>query len=209
MSALALEDRCHLNGLALEYGQPKYVTMLGETDKQGGWRENKANGGLLMDMQTNKILVRGLSMPHSPRLYDGKLWFLESGRGSLAWLNPEKLHYGDARAVETVVELPGFTRGLDFCGPLAFIGLSQVRESATFSNIPIVERLTERICGVWVVNIVTKEIVAFLRFEDAVQEIFAVQVLRGIRFPELLDWNDELVKSSYVLPDKDLADVAR
>lgn len=207
VTALALEDRCHLNGLALEHGLPRYVTMLGETDTAGGWRANKANGGLLMDVPSNKIMVRGLSMPHSPRLYDGKLWFLESGQGSLAWINPDKLHYGDPRAVETVIQLPGFTRGLDFYGPLAFIGLSQVRESATFSNIPIVERLTERICGVWVVNIVTREVVAFLRFEDAVQEIFAVQVLPGIRFPELLEWNDELVKSSYVLPDKDLAEV--
>jgi len=204
VTALALEDRCHLNGLALAQGLPRYVTMLGETDTAGGWRANKANGGLLMDLQSNKILARGLSMPHSPRLYDGKLWFLESGQGSLAWFNPEKLHYGDHRAVETVIQLPGFTRGLDFYGPLAFIGLSQVRESATFSNIPIVERLTERICGVWVVNIVTREVVAFLRFEDAVQEIFAVQVLAGIRFPEMLEWNDELVKSSYVLPDEAL-----
>ena len=44
-------------------------------------------------------------------------------------------HLADRGAV------PGFTRGLDFCGPLAFIGLSQVRESAVFSGIPLVERL--------------------------------------------------------------------
>ncbi len=84
-----------------------------------------------------------------------------------------------------------------------------MRESATFSGLPIVERLTERICGVWVINIVTGEEVAFLKFEDAVQEIFAVQVLPNIRFPEMLEWNDELVKNSYVLPDEALADVAR
>jgi len=35
------------------------------------------DGGLLMDVETNEVLVRGLSMPHSPRLYAGRLWFLE------------------------------------------------------------------------------------------------------------------------------------
>src|SRR6516165_9589511 len=41
VTALAAEDRCHLNGLALVQGQPKYVTALGETDTANGWRANK------------------------------------------------------------------------------------------------------------------------------------------------------------------------
>ena len=101
--------------------------------------------------------------------------------------------------------MPGFTRGLDFYGPLAFIGLSQVRETAVFSGIPLVERLRERTCGVWIVHIESGETVGFLRFEAGVQEIFAVQVLPGIRFPELLEWNDERLAHSYVLPDEALA----
>ena len=86
-------------------------------------------------------------MPHSPRWYGDKLWVLESGEGSLGFVDL------DTGKVETVAELPGFTRGLDFAGPLAFVGLSQVRETATFSGIPITERLEERCCGVWVVDI--------------------------------------------------------
>ena len=82
--------------------------------------------------------------------------------------------------------MPGFTRGIDFIGPLAFIGLSKVRETATFSGIPIVRELTERICGVWVVHIESGEVVGFLRFESGVEEIFAVQILRGTHFPEML-----------------------
>ena len=201
VSALYLEDRCHLNGLGMRAGRPKYVTMLGETDSPGGWRANKANGGLLMDVDRNQVLIRNLSMPHSPRWYDNRLWLLESGLGSLAWVDQE------SEQVQTVAEMPGFTRGLDFYGPLAFIGLSQVRETATFSGLPLTERLEERICGVWVVNIHTGETVAFLRFEAAVQEIFAVQVLPNIRFPELLEWSDDLVGHSYVLPDEALAEV--
>jgi uncharacterized protein (TIGR03032 family) len=84
VTAYAPEDRCHLNGLAMVDGRPKYVTALGETDTVGGWRENKASGGLLMDIESNEILLRGLSMPHSPRWYNNQLYVLESGQGSLA-----------------------------------------------------------------------------------------------------------------------------
>jgi Flp pilus assembly protein TadD len=108
-----------------------------------------------------------------------------------------------------VAKLPGFTRGLDFAGPLAFIGLSQVRESAVFSGIPLVERGQERTCGVWVVHLETGQTIGFLRFEAGVQEIFAVQVLPALRFPEVLEWHDERLAHTYVLPDAALAEVAR
>jgi uncharacterized protein (TIGR03032 family) len=201
VSALAPEDRCHLNGIAMVDGRPKYVTALGETDTAGGWRANKARGGIFLDIESNEILLRGLSMPHSPRWYRGKLWVLESGEGSLAAVDLARDTW------RTIAQLPGFTRGIDFVGPLAFIGLSQVRESAVFSGIPLVQRLSERTCGVWVVNIETGQTVGFLRFEAGVQEIFAVQVLPGMRFPELLEWNDQRLAHSYVLPDEALADV--
>ncbi len=203
VTALAPEDRCHLNGLAMVNGRPQFVTALGETDTAGGWRENKKNGGLLMDVPQNKILLRGLSMPHSPRWVNDELWVLESGEGSLARVDLASGTW------QTVAQLPGFTRGIDFIGPLAFIGLSQVRESAVFSGIPLVERLgeEERQCGVWVVNWQTGETLAFLRFEEGVQEIFAVQILPA-RFPEMLEWQDKLLMTSYVVPDAALAEVA-
>ena len=206
VSAYAPEDRCHLNGLAMVDGRPKYVTALGETDSAGGWRQNKADGGLLMDIDTNEILLRGLSMPHSPRWYQDRLWFLESGQGSLAYVDLAAARHSPF-TVHTVAQLPGFTRGLDFYGPLAFIGLSQVRESATFSSLPLMERLgEERTCGVWVVHIETGQTLGFLRFEAGVQEIFAVQVLPNTRFPEILEWDDERLAHSYVLPDAALAE---
>lgn len=77
-----------------------------------------------------------------------------------------------------------------------------MRETAVFSGIPLTERLKERICGIWVVNILTGKTIAFLRFEDAVQEIFAVQVLPNISFPEIIDWDEKLIASSYVLRGK-------
>lgn len=104
--------------------------------------------------------------------------------------------------------MPGFTRGLDFVGPLAFTGLSQVRESPVLSDIPLVERLQERTCGVSVVHLETGQTVGFVRFEEGVQETFAVQVLCGQCFPELLQWGDAHVAHAYVLPDAAMAEVA-
>jgi uncharacterized protein (TIGR03032 family) len=140
-------------------------------------------------------------MPHSPRWHRDRLWLLESGDGSFGWVDLA------AGKFEPIARLPGFTRGLAFLGPLAFIGLSQVRESAVFSGIPLVERLDERTCGVWVVHVDTGRTVAFVRFEDAVQEIFAVEVLPGMRYPDLINHDPDLIGTSYALADAALADV--
>ena len=203
ISGYAAEDRCHLNGLEVVDGRPKYVTALGTSDTAGGWRENKAGGGVLIDVESDEIICRGLSMPHSPRWYQDKLWVLESGNGTLATVDP------DSGQLETVAELPGFTRGLDFLGPYAFVGLSQVRESAVFSGISLTERVSERNCGVWVVDIRSGQTVGFLKFEDAVQEVFAVSVLGGMRFPEVLGGNDKHLAISYSLPDEALKEVVQ
>jgi uncharacterized protein (TIGR03032 family) len=201
VSGLSPQDRCHLNGMAVIEGRPKYVTALGETDKAAGWRENKARGGVLMDVDSGEIIARGLSMPHSPRWYDGKLWLEESGDGSLGTVDLATGKY------EAIGKVDGFTRGLDFVGPYAFVGISQVRESAIFSGIPITERLTERICGVSVIDLRNGQEVAFVRFQDAVQEVFSVQVVPH-RFPEILEFNDDLLKNSYALPDEALQHVS-
>lgn len=201
VSKLAAEDRCHVNGLAMIDQRPKYVTALGTTDTEGGWRENKANGGVLIDIETDEIILKGLSMPHSPRWYRNEMWVLESGDGNLSRVDL-------ARKTHTpVAHVPGFTRGIDFCQNLAFIGLSQVRESAIFSGIPITERLKERTCGVWVVDINTGKTVAFLRFDSGVQEIFAVQVLPRLRYPELLKDDDPLLANAFMLPQDAMSDV--
>jgi uncharacterized protein (TIGR03032 family) len=196
ISALVPEDRCHLNGLGLRDGRVRYATALGRSDQADGWRAARRDGGILLDVTTDRILLSGLAMPHSPRWYAGRLWLLESGTGRLGYLDPSSERY------RAVALLPGFTRGLDFAGPLAFVGLSQVRESSVFGASPIAERpVAERACGVWVVDIRTGQTVALLKFEDAVQEVFAVQVLPGRRFPDLLTGDHPLLARSFVLPD--------
>jgi uncharacterized protein (TIGR03032 family) len=187
----------------MEGGRPRYVTALGETDEPAGWRAGKARGGILMDVSSGEVITRALSMPHSPRWYGGRLWVCESGAGTLGFIDPHTREY------VPIAEMPGFTRGLDFAGNLAFVGLSQVRESAVFSGIPIVERLTEdqRTCGVCAIDLATGQVVALLRFETAVQEIFAVTVLPGKRYPDLINDNEKLLENSFVVPDAALADV--
>jgi uncharacterized protein (TIGR03032 family) len=201
VSALAPEDRCHLNGLGLREGCVTTVTALGSGDTPGAWRSDKAHGGVVVDVPSGEIVARDLAMPHSPRWHQGRLWVLESGAGSIGWVDPSSGRY------EPIAMLPGFTRGVDFAGPLAFIGLSQVRESAVFSGIPLTERLTERTSGVWVVNLTTGQTVAFLRFEEALQEIFAVQLVPRVRYPEVVTDQEDLLADSFVLPDEALAAV--
>ncbi len=203
VSALEPTDRCHLNGLGMVGGRPRYVTALGETDEPMGWRGNKARGGIVMDVASGEVIARGLSMPHSPRWYAGRLWVCESGAGTFGSIDPNTGKY------EPIAEMPGFTRGVEFAGNLAFVGLSQVRESAVFSGIPITERLTEeqRTCGVCAIDLRTGQVVALLRFETAVQEVFAVTVLPGRRYPELINDDEKLLENSFVVPDAALADV--
>ncbi len=200
VSHYAPEDRCHLNGLAMRDGKPRYVTSLGDANTPGGWRENKRNGGKLIDLEGERMLCDDLSMPHSPRWYDGKLWVLESGRGALVRVDPETGKRKD------VGRVPGFARGMDFMGPLAFIGLSQLRKSNPFTDIPITDDNSERLSGVWVVNIENGNTVAFLKFTGGVEEIFAVQALRGAQFPEILS-EQEYLQNSYALPDEALKEV--
>jgi uncharacterized protein (TIGR03032 family) len=149
---------------------------------------------VILDVPTSEVVVTGLSMPHSPRWHQDRLWVLESGKGELCVVDL------DSGRSETVVELPGFTRGLAFAGNTAYVGLSQIRESSTFGDLPLVERLEERLCGVWTVDIERGAIEGFLRFDDLVQEVFDVAFLPGKRFPEIAEPQSPAVASSFELP---------
>ena len=155
-----------------------------------------------MDVASGEVIARGLSMPHSPRWYAGRLWVCESGTGTFGTIDPNTGTY------EPIAEVPGFTRGLEFAGNLALVGLSQVRESAVFSGIPITERLTaeERTCGVCAIDLKSGQVVGLLRFETAVQEVFAVTVLPGKRYAELINDDEKLLENSFMVPNAALAD---
>jgi uncharacterized protein (TIGR03032 family) len=179
LTALSADDRCHLNGLAVSDGAPKYVTALSETDTPQGWRENKVQSGCLIDVDSGETVSRGFAMPHSPRVHRGRVWMLHSGAGQLVQVHP-----ASGRA-EMVTELPGYTRGLALYDRFAFVGLSKIRETATFGGMPIAERRPQLKCGVGVVDLGTGRLMAHLEFVTGVEEIFDVQVVVGARCPAL------------------------
>jgi uncharacterized protein (TIGR03032 family) len=168
-------DRCHLNGMALENGELRYATALGTTNVPRGWVERKADGGVLMEVPTGRVLASGLCMPHSPRLIGGRLYMTEAGNGSLVEVDRAS---GERRVIVT---LPGFARGLAEHNGYFFIGLSLVRDSKPFANLPIERSDQELICGVVAVEIATGRIVGTLRYTGGCTEIHDLQVMPGVR----------------------------
>lgn len=186
VSALAPEDRCHLNGMAMVNSMPKYVTVLGQTDTPGGWRKNKASGGCILEVPSSKVITSGLSMPHSPRIYQNKLWVLNSGKGELITVD---LNSGKQ---EPVITLPGYTRGMALVGNFAFIGLSKIRETAIFGNLPISDRFDDLKCGIAIVDLPARKMIACLEFKAGVDEIFDVQTA---------PFNQAMISGPYALTD--------
>jgi uncharacterized protein (TIGR03032 family) len=189
------DDRCHLNGFCMIDGQSAYATALGETDTAGGWRVNKKSGGILIDVRSNEIVCRELSMPHSPRWYQGKLWVLQAGSGELGIVDP------DTGRFEKVAAVPGFARGLDFHGPYAFIGLSLVRDLAIYNGLPITQMPAEkRATGIWVVDIRSGKVVAFIKFVGDLREVFAVAVLPDYQHPDVINSDVAILKDTFTFP---------
>ncbi len=181
ISKLAAEDRCHLNGLAMREGQPRYVTAVSQSDVADGWRDKRKDGGCVMDISTNQAIATGLSMPHSPRWYNDKLWLLNSGRGEFGYLDLER------GVFEAVAFCPGYLRGLSFCGDFAVVGISKPRHNKTFSGLALDEQLqakqAQARCGLLVIDLRSGDIVHSLRIEGVVDELYDVQVLPGVRQP--------------------------
>ena len=177
ISKLEANDRCHLNGLAMHDGKPKYVAAHGDSDEPGGWRATKATGGVVIDIDSGETVARGFAMPHSPRLALGRLWVLNSGAGQLGTIDVATGRF------EPVVAFPGFTRGLAFHGQFAFVGLSKIRETSVFGGMPIEKDRANLRCGVGVVDLATGQQVAMLQFHSGVDEIFAVGVISGSKRP--------------------------
>ncbi len=182
VSKLAPEDRCHLNGLAMQDGAPTHVTAVSESDVPDGWRDRRTGGGIVIDVRSNMIVGRGLSMPHSPRLHGGTLYLLDSGTGRFGTLNPA------TGGFEEIAFCPGYLRGLAFHGRFAIVGLSQPRENKTFSGLPLDEALARKnadpICALMVIDLKTGAIAHWLKMEGVLHELYDVVALPGIRRPQ-------------------------
>lgn len=177
ISALAPQDRCHLNGLAMRDRTPAFVTVMAQSDEPSGWRQDRNSTGCVLDVPSGETVTTGLAMPHSPRWRRGELFVLNSGWGRLERVDLASGHR------EVVSLLPGYARGLAFHGDLAFVGLSRIRETATFGGTPLAPYHADLKCGVGVVDLRTGSTVGTLEFVTGVEEIFDVQVVPNSSSP--------------------------
>lgn len=183
------EDKCHLNGLALENGEPAYVTCFAESNQKSGWRAMPYDSGMIIDIRTNEILVRGLAMPHSPVVEDGKIYFLQSATGQIMYFDLR------TKELKQLNQFKTFVRGLEVVDNYIFIGASKIREeSTTFGNLPV--KAEDSFCGVLVLDKETGEQVGGLNYTGVIKEIFSLKVLKGVISPAILTENDELYDKS-------------
>ncbi len=181
ISKLAAEDRCHLNGLAIVEGKPKYVTSVSQSDVADGWRDKRHDGGCVIDIDSNEIIVSGLSMPHSPRWHQNQLWLLNSGTGEFGKVD---LNSGK---FEPVAFCPGYGRGLAMFGDFAAIGLSKPRHNKTFQGLTLDDKLSQKQadprCGLAIIDLRSGDLVHSLRIEGVIEELYDVAILPQIRRP--------------------------
>lgn len=183
ISALVDEDRCHLNGLAMDNGEAAYVTAVSRSDTIDGWRDRRDNGGVVIDVRSGAVVCDGLSMPHSPRLHNGELWLLNSGTGELGVV--EGAATGKGKFVPRIF-CPGFGRGLAIQDGFAFVGLSKPRYKR-FEGLALDQRLidadSEPWCGIQVIDLAKGVCVEWFRIDGEVKEIFDVAVIKGHACP--------------------------
>ena len=183
IDALVDEDRCHLNGMAMRDTEPAYVTAVSRSNTIDGWRDRRDSGGVVIDVARNEVVCEGLSMPHSPRWYEGQLWLLNSGTGELGVI--EGLERGMGQFVPRVF-CPGFLRGLAFHKGFAFVGLSKPRYKR-FEGLPLDQKLkaadSEPWCGLQIIDLTKGSCVDWFRIDGAIGELYDVEVLPGIKTP--------------------------
>ncbi|MEQ8822607.1 MAG: TIGR03032 family protein [Sumerlaeia bacterium] len=192
ISKLAAEDRCHLNGMALRDGKPRYVTAVSRSDVADGWRDRRASSGIVFDIEAGEAVCEGLSMPHSPRWHNGTLYVLNSGTGWFGSVDLEK------KAFEPIAFCPGYARGMAFHNGYAIIGLSDRRENRTFQDLPLEDNLkdkdAETRCGLMVVDLATGDAPHWLRMEGIVKELYDVCVIPGAIRPMAIGFKSDEIR---------------
>jgi uncharacterized protein (TIGR03032 family) len=200
ISKLAPEDRCHLNGLAMRDGKPRYVSAVSRSDVQDGWRDKRRDSGVIVDIETNDVVCEGLSMPHSPRWHHDTLWVLNSGTGFFGRVDLS------AHTFEPLAFCPGYARGLAFMGDYAVIGLSDRRENKTFQGLALDDNLKQRDaearCGLLIVDLRTFDAPHWLRFGGVVRELYDVAALPGVIRPMVVGFKTDEIRRYVSFPDR-------
>jgi uncharacterized protein (TIGR03032 family) len=199
-SRLTAEDRCHLNGLALVDGRPRYATAVSTSDVRDGWRERRRDGGVVLEIPSGRVLASGLSMPHSPRVRGDRIWLHNSGTGEFGSLDPAVGRF------EPLAFCPGYLRGLAFVGDYAVVGLSQPRQEKSFSGLTLDEELAKRgasaRCGLLVIDLRTGDAAHWLRVEGMVRELYDVAVLPNVARPMALGFKTDEIQRTVAIGPK-------
>ncbi|MBP3955098.1 TIGR03032 family protein [Gemmata sp. G18] len=201
ISALVPEDRCHLNGLALDAGRARYVTAVATSDVADGWRDRRADGGVVVDVRSNEVVLSGLSMPHSPRVHNGALWLHNSGTGFLGRADLA------AGRFEPVAFCPGYLRGLTFVGDFAVVGLSKPRRDNSFGGLALdgalAARGAEPRCGLNVIDLRTGVTAHWVRLDGPVTELYDVVALPGVTRPWALGLKSDEIERLLTFGESD------
>ncbi|WP_235689724.1 TIGR03032 family protein [Fulvivirga lutea] len=192
ITELKPEDRCHLNGLAIDKeGNPKYVTALGHGDQGREWKDKMLEGGILMDVESNSIIGDKLPVPHSPRIYNDGLWMLLSATGEVVKVNVADGKY------DVVTKLNGFVRGMDRIGDYLFVATSKLRpNSSLFKEAPVAKNSV--VCGISVIYIPTGQPCGHILYQTSVEELFDLKILPGMMRPNVLNHAKQMHKSSVI-----------
>ncbi len=199
LSKLAPEDRCHLNGLALDGGRVRYVAAISTSDVVDGWRDRRRDGGVVLEVPNGQTVISGLSMPHSPRVYRDQLWIHNSGAGFFGRVDRS------AGRFEPVTFCAGYLRGLAFVGNYAVVGLSRPRHDNTFGGLALDEELKRRgaeaRCGLHVIDLRSGDVIEWVRFEGMVSELYDVSVLPGVVRPMALGFKTHEIEQLLTMAD--------
>ena len=200
ISELHPEDRCHLNGLAMKDGRITHVTAVSESDVSDGWREFRHDGGILIDVESNEIVLSGLSMPHSPRWHNDTPYLLDSGNGYFGRVDL------DNGVFEPLTFCPGYLRGLAFFRNFAVVGISKPRGNQTFTGLALDDKLAEKKatprCGLLVIDLNNFSILHWLNIEGKMGEMYDVAVLPGVRCPTALGFKTDEIQYTIKLRDR-------
>lgn len=193
IDALVSEDRCHLNGMAMENGFPKYATAFSQGNSFQHWRETVDKSGVVIDVTTNQIVAENLAMPHTPRLYNDGLYVLLSATGELIKIDLKTGGY------DVVCKIEGFVRGMSLHKDYLFIGLSKLRKnSSTFGKLSFADKAN--VAGVVVVHLPTGSIAGQITYTSSVDEIYDVHVLPGQIRPNILNTLTDDHKQALMIP---------
>lgn len=194
INELLSEDRCHLNGMAMQNGKPKYASAFNEGNSAKSWKEEVTTSGVIYDIEKNEVIARNLPMPHSPKIYKDELYVLLSATGEFVKIDTESGKY------DVIIKLDGFVRGLSFYKDFAFIGLSKLRKgSSTFSKLEFSHAANES--GFVVIQLSTKKLIGKFIYDNTVDEIYDLHVLPNSLKPNILNTLNNDYKGALMIPN--------